>query len=49
MGDIIRKELKTFYRPLADLGLNGWDSAGYRRGFDQAARVCGGSNFYDGE
>jgi hypothetical protein len=49
MGDVISKELKTLYRSLADLGLDGWDSAGDRGCLDQAARVCGGSNFYDGE
>ena len=48
MGDIIRKELETFYRSLADLGLDGRDSAGYSGGLDQTTRIGGGPDLYDG-
>ena len=48
MCDVIRKELKPFYRSLADLGLDRWDSAGDCGGPDQAAGVRGGPYFYDG-
>jgi hypothetical protein len=49
MGDIISKELETFYRPLADLGLDRRDSTGDRGSLDQTTRVCGRSDFYDGQ
>ena len=49
MCDIISEKLETLYRPLADLGLDRWNSAGDGGGFDQTTGIGGGPDLYDGE